>query len=237
MSLPTLNGKECLVGWRGWELAMPHYLTTGGAPITVWMPGEATEAICRVFRYRPNEEHSADQRIPADNCQCGIYAFKTPYKLRQDNYLNQSLLGEVWLWGKVIECTMGFRAEYAYPKALYLPSLDTMISRGRPHETITREMWEFKRMEAELVAFRYNVPFATIDATHPIYTKTKDELEEEATWLAQDAAMRAQEMLRAKLYNAKLKAAALQQPSKYPQLYKNLWEEIEAEAQGDGEVG
>jgi hypothetical protein len=175
--------------------------------------------------------------MPIDNCQCGIYAFKTPYKLRKDNYLNQSLLGEVWLWGKVIEYTMGFRAEYAYPKALYLPSLDTMLSHGRAHQTMTREMWEFKRMEAELVAYRYNVPFSTIDGTHPIYTKTKDELEEEASWMAEDAAKRAQQMRKTQFYNAKLKAAALALPSKYPELYKNLWEQIEAEAQDDSEVG
>ena len=40
-------------------------------------------------------------------------------------------LGRVSLWGSVVECEQGWRAERAYPAALYLPALAASVSRGR----------------------------------------------------------------------------------------------------------
>jgi hypothetical protein len=40
-------------------------------------------------------------------------------------------LGEVSLWGRVIECERGFRASLAYPRRLYLPADGLHRRRGR----------------------------------------------------------------------------------------------------------
>jgi hypothetical protein len=65
------------------------------------------------------------------NCSCGIYAFNDPagafnYLLQvRDRLLGRSVdvaLGTVSLWGRVVECERGYRAQYAYPHHFYLPT-------------------------------------------------------------------------------------------------------------------
>ena len=41
------------------------------------------------------------------------------------------MLGRVSLWGSVVECEQGWRAERAYPAGLYLPAFAASASRGR----------------------------------------------------------------------------------------------------------
>jgi hypothetical protein len=78
--------------------------------------------------------------------QCGIYAFKTETQL--DAYLREVdekshhfpsgmysdrhdlVLGSVYLWGNVIECSDGYRAECAYPKEVF-QSAWSAITRNR----------------------------------------------------------------------------------------------------------
>jgi hypothetical protein len=77
---------------------------------------------------------------------CGIYAFKTESLLRayvrdmdeksrlfppnmySDNH--DLVLGTVYLWGNVIECSDGYRAECAYPKEVF-QSAWSVIKRNR----------------------------------------------------------------------------------------------------------
>lgn len=227
---PPIESREALVGWRGWHIALPHYLVTGSSPATVWLPNEPTEAICRVHRHA-RKHYINHERIPADGCSCGIYAFKAPYKLRTDDYLNQDMYGEVWLWGKVIEHSMGYKAEYAYPKALYFPDMEARNAFNRYSTTFAhKDQWDTARMEAEMIAFRYGIPFTVIGVGHPIYTKTKEEQEAEAKKRALDAAERARKAMGTRAYTQKLKEAAMKMPSKHPHLYKSLWDEIEATA-------
>jgi hypothetical protein len=56
------------------------------------------------------------------NNNAGFYAFKSVAEL-----VNQIkggfqpaalIIGQVYLWGRVVECQFGYRAQYAYPKAL-----------------------------------------------------------------------------------------------------------------------
>ena len=65
------------------------------------------------------------------DCSCGIYAFKDPadafkYLMQvRDRFLcrwTDVALGAVSLWGKVIDCERGYRAQYAYPRHFYLPA-------------------------------------------------------------------------------------------------------------------
>lgn len=96
-----------LVGWRGYAYARPHYLTCMG---TVMMPYEANESFC---------PHGADHISPDENCSCGFYAFKSKEELANQGYGSQDVIAEVYLWGKVIECVNGYRAQFCYPKKLY----------------------------------------------------------------------------------------------------------------------
>lgn len=70
----------------------------------------------------------------SSKCTCGIYAYKSmrglPDYVRSISRDNISLdgnndlspvIGEVELWGKCLEHTLGWRAEFAYPKRLYCP--------------------------------------------------------------------------------------------------------------------
>ena len=70
-------------------------------------------------------EDFAPQHVAPDwNCNCGIWAFKTLDHLMavlgQHHYGKLPVLGTVNMWGRVIETENGFRAQYAYPKELWL---------------------------------------------------------------------------------------------------------------------
>lgn len=218
--LPTLNSKECVVGWRGFNIYQPGYFVTQS---TVWVPGERIEATCTT------RDHGEEEISPVESCSCGLYSFKTPHKLRTDNYLNQAVFAEVYYWGRVIEHSMGYRAQYAYPKKIYMPDVHTHKLFGG--SVFGERQWENKRRLFEYVAFRYEVDFEIIGESHPIYTKTSEELEEEARQRAHAAAERARAAMGTKAYNQQLVAKAKSLPSQYPHLYKNLYEQILAEAE------
>ena len=106
-----------IVGYRAWSWAGPHYLKslTNQQP---WPPGKPMVAKCQAWPH-----HKAPQEI----CTCGIYALKTitqknrnqfPQFPRGDKTWPCLIVGEVYLWGKVIEHQYGWRAQFAYPKSL-----------------------------------------------------------------------------------------------------------------------
>jgi hypothetical protein len=136
-----------LIGWRTWQLetdqailrldpwavsapagtAQPQgasedgqfRLVTGQA--TEWPSRERLVAHCRVGR-----DHSA----PKLNCTCGIYAARSHRILRSRGYAAgpddryaPDIVGEVWMWGRVMESSEILRAEFAYPKRLFVPHL------------------------------------------------------------------------------------------------------------------
>jgi hypothetical protein len=122
---------EPLLGWRAWRIWTP---LSGSNPCpafssvmldTPWTP-----------RRRFSAEHSFDLGVNCRGlmdtcCSCGIYAFRNPFetfvylmKVR-DRLLGMSVevaLGTVSLWGRVIECELGYKAQYAYPRYIYLPA-------------------------------------------------------------------------------------------------------------------
>lgn len=119
MNLPVEKTTEPFVGWRVWKFMRPNYLTDVNAT-TVHEPGQAVEAYCRVW-----EHTTSDHMAPKENCTCGFYACKTRQQLAQFGSMYE-VGGEVWLWGKVIEYSEGFRAQFMYPKRIELwnPRLD-----------------------------------------------------------------------------------------------------------------
>ena len=114
-----------IVGWRYWRV------TSGGlASVNVdggyWPPQAPHEAKCKGG---PLTSHSGDA-VPSESCGCGIYAARDLETLKQLVYpfsdplfrRRHIAVGEVMLWGRVIEGSRGYRAERAYPKSLFLVS-------------------------------------------------------------------------------------------------------------------
>jgi hypothetical protein len=66
----------------------------------------------RVETFPPVHGHS-----PAKDCTCGIYALTS--RKEAEVLTGHGVVGEVYLWGEVVQAERGYRAQYAYPKALY----------------------------------------------------------------------------------------------------------------------
>ena len=122
-----------IVAWRVWVVVpdgddgIPRLRSV--VQKTVWPAGDALVAECCQRRVlakllrRPG--HDA---VPLAACQCGIYATELP---ELEPLLAEApwetgarVLGEVHLWGDVIECERGWRASRAYPARLYVPVRD-----------------------------------------------------------------------------------------------------------------
>ncbi len=111
-------------GWRAWvvQAEAPAF---GVAPRLesatynyYWAPRQKARAHC--------EKCGAD--VPGESCSCGFYSAKTLEHLRTMGYHTYDpaygsicVVGRLANWGKVIEGTQGWRAEYAYPVTLYVP--------------------------------------------------------------------------------------------------------------------
>jgi len=122
---------EPLLGWRAWKIRAP--LSEPGA-----CPGLSSVILDTPWapRRKFSAEHSYDLGVKCRglldlNCSCGIYAFNDPleafvYLMKvRDRLLSMSVevaIGTVSLWGKVIECEAGYKAENAYPHHIYLPA-------------------------------------------------------------------------------------------------------------------
>lgn len=123
---------EPLLGWRVWKLWTPA-AGSDSCPVlssvildTPWTPRRKVAA-----------EHSFDlgsscRGLLESGCSCGLYAFKDPaeafgYLVKIRDLLPgmsvEVSFGTVSLWGRVIECERGYKAQYAYPHHLYLPAL------------------------------------------------------------------------------------------------------------------
>jgi hypothetical protein len=121
-----------LIGYRIWEVG-----ETGleGLASGTWPPLVASHAVCL----------HASHEAPDEGCACGIWAFKTlgmlqhslsRYKLDEADYV----AGRVYLWGIVVECENGWRAEFAYPAELWLP--DKSFKRLGSLYNVPVKVWE-----------------------------------------------------------------------------------------------
>jgi preprotein translocase subunit YajC len=67
---------------------------------------------------------AAGRKEHSGGCWCESlrgYAAKNLAHLRQIGYQERGIHGEVYLWGAVVEHRLGWRAQFAYPKSLFLP--------------------------------------------------------------------------------------------------------------------
>jgi len=113
-------------GWRVWDVVeLDGQLRLCSLTFwSVWLPGRPVLAACRrtlVDRRAGLPDHEA----PSPGCTCGIYgadsaraaiAFSRRFARRRD--VVDRVLGQVSLWGTVVECEAGWRAERAYPASL-----------------------------------------------------------------------------------------------------------------------
>jgi hypothetical protein len=103
---------EPAIGWRAWSLTEHD----GGLRLSSltraqdWEPGEPFRAIC------DRRRHSAPGRM----CSCGVYAGADPEDLARLGRIAGAVVGQVSLWGDVVEHSRGVRATYAYPARLRL---------------------------------------------------------------------------------------------------------------------
>jgi hypothetical protein len=116
------DGIEPVAGWRywradeGWLCSLNKFKT--------WPAGAPLRAQCPFAM-----DHGP---LPGEECGCGIYAAidrETLKELVEPNLDSPLVVGEVALWGRVIPAELGFRAELAYPRHLWvvgdsLPALD-----------------------------------------------------------------------------------------------------------------
>lgn len=125
--------------WRVWRVVRSAggYRLASVIKPTTWPPGEPLAAQClRSTRLGTWLRHRRRTHpVPYERCECGIYGAWLP-EIRQ--YLGElamgwapapRVVGQVSLWGTVIECERGFRASLAYPSRLYVPA-DSWPRRG-----------------------------------------------------------------------------------------------------------
>lgn len=130
-SLAVPDAIEPLVGWRYWRLDREGLLRSlSGSTRYLWPPNRRFEAGCPVIkrngidgRYRFISGMRVDMHeAPGEMCRCGIYAARDLAHLRRQMLtgLGIKVVGEVSLWGKVIPGSKGLRAQYAYPRRLFV---------------------------------------------------------------------------------------------------------------------
>lgn len=162
---------EPIVGWRCWRISdSPDGLVLLSAcRPTRWAPGWPIESRC--------EQHG--HPVPGRACTCGIYAaaepilpvdYLPPHVKATATIRTQALLGydvvmavgRVALWGTVVECSFGWRAERGYPVELAIP-------RGIRHYRRSGRLadsYDSGRVADELAAL-YGIPVVVVDSLHP----------------------------------------------------------------------
>ena len=121
-----MNVPDCIspiVGYRVWQWDVTGLRSLNGEP---WRPGKTVAARCKVSATAigPDRAEFRDgsHEAPEANCTCGIYAAKNRNDLQKTGYDAYGIHGEVYLWGVVVEHETGWRAQYALPKRLFLPT-------------------------------------------------------------------------------------------------------------------
>lgn len=141
-ALPVERSSEPLVGWRCWfVLPEEGLLRPATLKGLVWRPRQPCEAVC------PDEPHPP----PDVGCKCGLWA--VPHPLLLSPAVDYDLpgvvvVGEVALWGRVIEHARGWRAQFSYPRFLYVLADDPLL--------------------AATLRERYQVPVVWGEATHAL---------------------------------------------------------------------
>ena len=125
---------EPVRGWRTWLIVQSHdgaRLASVSFP-ALWPRRRRLSAECgRGFHTGAASSVRGEHRAPSIGCSCGIYATWNAERAAQiadcatarfRDCLGRPVIGaavgEVSLWGTVVECTQGWRAEFGYPSRI-----------------------------------------------------------------------------------------------------------------------
>lgn len=122
---------EPIIGWRCWRWNTSKetlFSTVYGTP---WPVQEKLTARCFV----DDPDAPICLHCPMADCTCGIHAWSDRTYLDRIIQLEPygfPVWGQVSLWGRIVECERGYRAQYAYPYSLLiLPEYEMFRSRLR----------------------------------------------------------------------------------------------------------
>ena len=148
---------EPFVAYRAWQWNENGITSLNNSP---WAPKVAFEAVC------PQNERNAELRndhpyakhsekldlhpVPDENCSCGMYAGINFQHLIDIGYVNHGIHGEVYLWGRLYRHSLGWRAQYAYPKNFIVPQ-----------NMLPFEMSSFKLRMESLIAYDVDIYLQT----------------------------------------------------------------------------
>ena len=121
---------EPLTAYRAWNWTAEGVTSLNGEP---WTPKLAFEAKCphaddlRSMQAAVTTEaaqkfwQSNAHHVPDSSCTCGMYAGINMQHMIDINYIQRGIHGEVSLWGRLYRHTLGWRAQFAYPKFFVVP--------------------------------------------------------------------------------------------------------------------
>jgi hypothetical protein len=127
-----------------------------------WSPGKPLAARCGVVRHGKFVDLPAHVAhiVPKADCRCGVYASKRLDSLRSMCFWDCGVRGEVLLWGTVVEHEHGWRAQFAYPKTLYVP-----------YETLPATLAEIQSRLQSLVPYRCDIFIAHDGGSIPLWRR------------------------------------------------------------------
>lgn len=128
------DGVFPIIAWRAWGVIAGDkgYALSGLGLNETWPAKKIMAAKCaqpvfgsamRWLSFSPvNDEESKAHQAPGHECNCGVWAFRSQDELLRalKEYKGVRVIGQVYLWGRILECENGFRAQYAYPAELWL---------------------------------------------------------------------------------------------------------------------
>ena len=115
-------------GWRAWVVRETADGLRLGSVLhdEIWVPGTTAVAQCR-RREDLFAEPLPPHPTPSPDCGCGFHAARDAadalsyLRGRDEPSTVCRILGEVALWGRLVETEAGWRAAAAYPVRLYAP--------------------------------------------------------------------------------------------------------------------
>jgi hypothetical protein len=121
---------EPVVGWRSWLVVHDgeDFRLRSVLYDALWLPRKALSARCLHRRLKVPWRKPMEHTPPVTDCACGVYAAREPEEAL--SYIDggwvdarnvHRVIGQVSLWGQVVECERGWRASRAYPKTIYVP--------------------------------------------------------------------------------------------------------------------
>lgn len=120
---------EAILGWRLWQVIesepSSYRLAAWSTDRLVWPPLVRAQGHCLLG--------GRGHAVPDRRCGCGLYAFRTrelaERALAAEMRPVPCVLGQVSLWGRVVEHREGWRAQFGYPYELLVVTGDDTLAR------------------------------------------------------------------------------------------------------------